>query len=355
MHPLRVAILGQGRSGRDIHGHWLRQVPEAFEIVAIVDPLAERRERARQEYACDVFEDYQALLNRRDLDLIVNAAPSHLHVPITLDLLSRGFNVLCDKPLARCVAEVDALIAAARQSGATLAVFQQSRFAPYYRKVREVIDSGILGRIVQISIAFSGFGRRWDWQTLQEFNGGNLLNTGPHPLDQALQLLDGDDMPETHCWMDRATTFGDAEDYVKLILTRPGSPLIDIEISSCDAYPCFTYRAQGTLGGLKGTTTHIDWKYYLPAEAPQQRLTREPLFTPERTPAYCVETLPWREESWEFDGAGLSLFDTMSKAFYEMLHRTLTTGAPLEVTPEQVRRQIAVIEACRRQNPHIYQ
>jgi len=44
----------------------------------------------------------------------------------------------------------------------------------------------------------------------------------------------------------------------------------------------------------------------------------------------------------------------MTLAFYDMLHRSLTTAAPLEITPQQVRRQIAVIEACRRQNPQIY-
>ena len=44
----------------------------------------------------------------------------------------------------------------------------------------------------------------------------------------------------------------------------------------------------------------------------------------------------------------------MSAAFYSMLHRTLTEGAPLEITPQQVRQQIAVIEECQRQNPHIY-
>ena len=44
----------------------------------------------------------------------------------------------------------------------------------------------------------------------------------------------------------------------------------------------------------------------------------------------------------------------MAGAYYAMLHRTLTEGAPLEITPQQVRQQIAVIEAAQRQNPHIY-
>ncbi len=353
MRRLNVAILGQGRSGRDIHGHYMRQDADRFTIVAVVEPIAERRQRAEQEYGCETFDDVHALYRRSNIDLVINAAPSHLHVPITLDLLNHGLNVLCEKPLAKQASEVDTLIATAGAAGRMLAIFQQSRYAPYFQKVREVIGSGVLGRVVQISIAFNGFGRRWDWQTLQEYNGGSLLNTGPHPLDQALRLLDAEGMPEVRCWMDRATTFGDAEDFVKLILAAPDRPIVDLEISSCDAYPGFTYKVQGTQGGLKASTSHAEWKYYVPAEAPPQHLTREPLYTAERTPAYCAETLAWREGSWDLP-SGEPLFDKMARAYYDMLYHSMTTGAPLEVTPQQVRQQIAVIEECHRQNPRIY-
>src|SRR5207245_2139585 len=107
-----------------------------------------------------------------------------------------GFNVLCEKPFASTAADVDRMIAAAERANRTVAIFQQSRFAPYFRKVREVIASGVLGDIVQINIAFNGFSRRYDWQTLTAEMGGNLLNTGPHPLDQALQLFGTDIEPK---------------------------------------------------------------------------------------------------------------------------------------------------------------
>src|ERR1044071_7570764 len=148
MQVLRAAIIGQGRSGRDIHGAHLSKDTERYRIVAVVDALSERRERAKAEYGCDVYPDYTALLGRDDLDFIVNAAPSKHHVPYTLHLLESGFNVLCEKPLASRAADVDRLIAASERSGKTLAIFQQSRFAPYFRKVREVIDSGVLGEVV---------------------------------------------------------------------------------------------------------------------------------------------------------------------------------------------------------------
>lgn len=198
---------------------------------------------------------------------------------------------------------------------------------------------------MQISIAFNGYARRWDWQTCQDFNAGSLYNTGPHPVDQALNLLDYyEGTPEVLCRMDRANTFGDAEDYVKLILTAPGRPLIDLEISSCDAYPSFTYKIYGTQGGPCGSQTEIKWRYFDPAEAPAQKLIREPLRDENGLPLYCSEKLIWTEQSWMSDGP--RTFTYAVKKYDDTIYAHLTEGAPLVVTPEQVRQQIDVIDRC---------
>lgn len=123
MKQIRVAILGQGRSGRDIHGKSLSQMQDQYKIVAVSDPLEERRIRAIEEYGCDTYENYRDLQKRTDIDLIVNSTPSHLHVPITKEFLEQGFHVLCEKPLGRTVKEVDSLIEASQKSGKMLAIF----------------------------------------------------------------------------------------------------------------------------------------------------------------------------------------------------------------------------------------
>jgi len=342
---IRVGIIGQGRSGYAIHADHLRR-DRRYRIVAVVDPIPERRKQAEQEFGAESYADYRQMLDRKDLDLVVNATPSHLHVPVTLEFLRAGFNVLCEKPLARRVADVDRLIRAAKKAGKLLAIYQQSRFAPYFVQIRKVIQSGVLGRIVMIRCTWNGFSRRWDWQTLQEYDGGNLLNTGPHPLDQMLQLF-GDGKPEVKCVMDRTNTFGNAEDHVKVLLTKKGHPTIDLEISSCAAYSPYTYLVYGTRGGLIATQSQVTWKYYNPARAPRQQLIRDPL--PNRE--YCREKLPWTERKWTVPKSKSDLFRYMAAEFYKHLYATLTEGAPLVVTPEQVRRQIAVIEECHRQNP----
>ena len=158
---LGVAIIGQGRSGRNIHGKYLLTDQDRFKVVAVVDAIGRRRERAVEEYGCEAYEDYHELLKRKDIDLVVNSSFSHLHCPITIDLLSHGFNVLTEKPAAKTAEEVQSMIDASKRGNCMFAVFQQSRFAPYFEKVKSILDSGVLGRAVQVSIAFSGFKRRW--------------------------------------------------------------------------------------------------------------------------------------------------------------------------------------------------
>lgn len=346
---IRVGVIGQGRSGRDIHTEALKKLGDKFVIAAVSDELEERRDRAARDYGCDTYSSYKEMMKRTDLDLIVNATPSHLHVPVSLELLEAGFNVLCEKPLARTQEEVNQLIAASKRTGKVMAVFHQYRFFPVVQEINKVLESGVLGRIVQVSISASNFSRRWDWQTLKSRNGGSLLNTGSHFVDLSLQWLGVETLPNVLCQMDSVNSFGDAEDYCKLILNSPGKPLFDIEISSCNAYAGPTYLVQGKNGSLKGNNSGIEWKYFKPEEAPHHELELAPLSNADGMPVYCREELTWYTGSWK-SGEGTA-YPAPAAAFYHMLYETLTEGKPLKITPEHVRQQIAIMEEAFRQNP----
>ena len=350
MKQLNIAVIGQGRSGRDIHGKYILKTPDKYKIVYVVEAIPERRAKAEKEVGCPALADYKELFGKKDIDFVVNSSLSHQHFPITMDLLEHGFNVLCEKPLAQTAVQVDQLIAQRNKTGKMLAVFQQSRFAPYFEQIKKVISSGVLGRIVQIGIQFNNYARRWDWQTSREFGGGNLFNTGPHPVDQALNLLNYyEGNPSVFCKMDRVNVSGDAEDYVKLILTAPNRPLIDVEISSCDAYSSFTYNVQGSTGGLKGTMKEIKWRWFIPSEEPEQKLIREPLHDNDWNPLYCRETLSWREDTW--NGDETAVFSNAVARLYDTVYDHLVNARPLVVTLEHVRQQIWVMEEAHRQNP----
>ena len=344
---IRVGIIGLGRSGRDIHGNHLSGASRQFRIVAVADRLAERRQRAEAEYGCRSYATPERLLAQDDIDLIVNASQSQYHVPLSLKALKAGFHVLCEKPLARRAADVDEIIKTSKRVGKVAAVFQNRRFDSDFRQVRKVVDSGVLGRIVMIRRTANGFSRRWDWQTLRRHYGGSLLNTGAHMLDQVLQLFGTDARPRVTCNMDRATSLGDAEDHVKLLLEGRGRPTIDLEISSCCAFPQDSFSIYGTRGGLRTEGGKVHWRYLRPREQPRQTLKVAPIVNAAGLPAYCREDLKWREHSWQAPGK----VKPADVQYYDMLHHVLTAGAPLEVTLPEIRQQVAVIEECHRQNP----
>jgi predicted dehydrogenase len=344
--PIRVGIAGLGRSGWDIHAALLSRVPELFRVSAIFDGLEARRDQARARFDCRAHVELSDLLTDQDVELVVMALPSHLHAPATLAALEQGKHVVCEKPMAISLADADTMITAARAAQRVLTVFHQRRYNPDFAKVREVIDSGILGRIVQIRLTESRFSRRWDWQTLQKFGGGTLNNTGPHFLDFALQLF-GPEEPEIFCNLDRTLTLGDADDHVKLVL-KPrergsGAPTVDVEISSACAYPPETWLVMGTHGGLAGSTKSLRWRWIVPDTLPPRTLDLNP--TPDRS--YNRDTLEWQESSWEITGTQQDAY----VGFYRDLFRTIRLGEPLVVTPESARRVMWLIDRCHTLSP----
>jgi scyllo-inositol 2-dehydrogenase (NADP+) len=344
---IRVAIAGQGRSGFDIHASWLRQAPQQYRIVAVADLIPERRAQAKKEFGCRAHKTWEDLIQDGDYDLFINALPSLLHPKVAIAALKAGHHTVCEKPLSVRVKDFDAMVAASLRSGRLLACFQNSRFVPFFGKIREVIASGVLGEILHVRINQSGFARRWDWQTRQDLWGGNINNTGPHPLDHAVMLFGERAAKVFSKLVSGPNTFGDADDFALVVLHGKGAPTVEVLVSSYQAWPQGEmYSVSGSRGGLTGGRAGLKWRYFDPKKAPRQRLHRD--WSIKR--GYCAEQLPWVEGSWTAPALELSEVDYVSKCFYDNVYDTLVNGAKLVVTPDQVRRQVAVLEACHRQN-----
>lgn len=351
MKKLNVAIIGQGRSGRNIHGLFLQSSEnDMFNVVAVVDRDPARRELALKEYpGCKVYEEHTELFGLKDIDLVVNSTFSHYHYCITKDLLLHDFNVLVEKPMGRTYYECCDLMKIAKERNRMLAVYHQSLFAPMYTETKKMIATGKLGDIQQISLRYNGLGRRWDWQTTQFMLGGSVYNTGPHPIGYALGFWDfPDDYQVAYSKLACLQTSGDAEDYAKILLTSPGKPVIDIEISEVDAFSNYTIKVQGSKGTYCCNGGKYWMKYIPDGENPEQPLITEPLKDAEGMPSYCRENLITREEEGDFTG---DAFGSASAQFYRMMYKTLTTGEPLEIKPEYAAKVINIIETVHGQNP----
>ena len=351
MKKLNIAIIGQGRSGRNIHGKfYLSEDNTLFDVAYVVDEDAHRRESAKKDFpAATILSDYRELFGRKDIDLVVNASYSEMHYPITKDLLEHGFHVLCEKPFGRNRFECKTLMRIAKEQGVVLAVFHNTQTAPFYAHAQEMIRSGKLGEIKQISIFYNGFARRWDWQTLQKKLAGSVYNTGPHPIAMALGFLDFDQNTRVaFSKLDCALTSGDAEDYAKIILEAPEKPVVDVEISSLDAYSDFNVKIQGSRGTFKSTPKAYRMKYIVDGENPERPVQETFLHDENWGPIYCSEKLNFHEEEGSYDG---DAFNVGTKRIYESVYRAITEGAPLTVSCEMAMAVTGVIETVHAQNP----
>ncbi len=328
MGKIRVAIIGQGQSGRGIHGkYFLSEMNEHYQVVAVVEYDEARRALALEEYpGCRVYKDYKELYGQKDIDLVVNTTFSQMHYPVTRELLEHGFNVLVEKPMARNFFEASTLLGAARANNALLAVFQQSLLAPHFLNVKKIIASGKLGQIKEVKFRNNGLARRSDWQSMQEYLGGSVYNTGPHPLGMALDLLDfSDDTRVAYSQLDTIFTAGDAADFAKIILKAPGKPVADLELVSNDAYSPYLIKVLGTRGCLETTGKHYKMKY-----------------------ATEAEELTFCEEEGDVKDAG---FAHPVAAFYEMLYDSLANGAEPKIKAENIAKLVNIIERIHADNP----
>ncbi len=352
MKKLNVAIIGQGRSGRSIHGAYYNSDRNVYFNVKYVVEYDERRRNLAETWyeGAKGLAHYTELFDKKDVDLVVNVSYSEMHYEITKDLLEHGFNVMVDKPFAKTRYECDNLIKIAKEMGVLLAVFHNSQPAPVNVHARKLIDDGVLGDIKQISLSYNGFARRWDWQTLQKKVGGSAYNTGPHPIAMALGFLDFDKNTQVvYSKLDLALTSGDAEDYVKILLTAPNKPLIDIEINSTDAFKENNLKIQGSKGTyVSPNLGSYKLKYIVDGENPAQPVIEESLQDAEGNPLYCSEKLITHEEEGTYDGTA---FDVGTAAVYESVYNALTKGDRLFVTPEEAAMVISVIETAHAQNP----
>lgn len=351
MKKLNVAIVGYGKSGGEIHGGFFRSKDnDIVNIVAVAEFDPERAAAAKADYGCDTYSDYKEFFKRDDIDLVLNSSYSDMHYSITLDLLNHGFNVLCEKPITKTADELRELIAAAKKNNVLFTIFQQSRLSRYFEKMEEIMKSGILGDIKLVRARWSGFSRRYDWQTLIKRNAGAMRNTGPHPFEQCIWLSGTDEMPKKiYSRLGVWNSVGDAEDYVFACLEYENGPVFEIEINPSDPYnEGWLYKVHGDRGAMRVSGKKIEYQYYLESESPQPILDKKSLHDEDGKPCYCKETVVWHKEVIEFSG---DAFAYGTSGFYHRLYDHMVNGGELFIKPEHIIPEIQIFEEIERQNP----
>ncbi len=160
------------------------------QVMAVASREAGRAEEYAREWKIPRSHgSYEAMLADPEIDVIYNPLPNQMHAEWSIKALRAGKNVLCEKPLALSVREVDAMAAARRETGKVLAEAFMYRHHAQTLKVQELCGGGKLGRLQLIRGAFTFTLRReGDIRLKKELGGGSIWDVGCYPISYARML-----------------------------------------------------------------------------------------------------------------------------------------------------------------------
>jgi len=336
--PLRTALIGLGRIGFGYHAPAIAR-HRGFQFVGVADPLAERRAEATAQWQVPAFESVEAMLQQTRPDLVVVASPTAFHLEHVCAAFAASAHVLCDKPVARSVAEFDAMLAASTAAGRRLLAYQPARIRSELTTLREILAKTLIGPVHTIKRSNASYVRRNDWQAFLANGGGMLGNYGSHQLDEQLAVIGHAPIRSVFCQTRCVATSGDAEDFVKIVLVADDGVLVDIDISQAAAQPMSAWQVFGAHGAATWDAAARTWRvrYYVPGEAPA--LNRQPgLAAAGRK--YAHEELPWQE-------LAVAAPETDEYDYYELAWRYFAQNEPAPVTTGETRQLIELIDRCR--------
>jgi predicted dehydrogenase len=188
---LGLVVVGAGVAG-SLRARAARACP-GFRLVGVADRDLPAARRAVRGSAALAVDDYRALLDRRDVDVVVVSAPTPLHEEVALAALGAGKHVLCEKPLAASSAACRRLLDAATRAGRILAVGFNHRYFPPFRFLARAVADGLVGRLthVRARAGHDGVGNfRAEWMYVGALSGGGaMMDLGLHLTDLVRVLV----------------------------------------------------------------------------------------------------------------------------------------------------------------------
>ena len=258
---LNVACLGTGGRSQRILMTRLAQIPNT-RIAAVCDVWdTNLKAGAKLADAKAILEDtdFRRLLDRSDIDAVVIGAPDHWHVPMTIAACEAGKDVYVEKPLTHDLSEGKAVISAQNKHGRIVQVGTQQRSMPHLLEAREVLQSGVLGKVHKIHLSWNRNTPRWqrtkygidpasvrwkqflgnapeqpfdeyrmrNWRWFWDFGGGIFTDLMVHWIDTAYWMLDMDNPATAMSIRDHFASKGlwETPDTVQTLLRYPDKQL----------------------------------------------------------------------------------------------------------------------------------
>ncbi|HEX3509384.1 MAG TPA: Gfo/Idh/MocA family oxidoreductase [Candidatus Dormibacteraeota bacterium] len=336
--PVGVGLIGYGAIAA-AHATAI-SATSGLRLRGICDVSSERRELAGRDWRVPTHATAQGLFDDPEVELVIVGTPPSAHADSVLAALAAGKHVVCEKPFALRVQEVDWMIDSAASRDRVLTVYQSRRWDPDYVAMREVVRSGRIGELFYMESFIGGYSHPCDfWHSHEPVSGGTIYDWGSHYFDWVLQLF-----PEAvktvsavghkRVWHDVTNS-----DQVRVDLTFEGGAQATFLQSDIAAAMKPKWYVLGTRGAVVG-----EWR----EETVQSRSATgdlvEERLAPSESPAR-VKVMRPAEDGGSHEEV-LVLARREENAFYRNLADHLAWDEPLAVPPEEARRTVAVMEAA---------
>jgi predicted dehydrogenase len=187
---INFAIVGCGRIAQRHAEH----ISKRGKLIAVCDVVSEKSNAMAESYGAVAYTDYAEMLkNESSIDVVAVCSPNGLHAIHSIEALKAGYHVLCEKPMGLTVQECGDMIQVAERSNKRLFAIKQNRYNPPVAAVKEVIDSGKLGKVLSIQLSCF-WNRNTDyyansWKGTKNLDGGTLFTQFSHFVDLLYWLI----------------------------------------------------------------------------------------------------------------------------------------------------------------------
>lgn len=178
---LGVGVVSSGKMGR-VYLHWFSQNPNC-ELTALYNRTYEKARDCIEQYGVRFYARWEELVTSPEVDIVGLCSPPSLHAAQTVAAARAGRSVLCEKPMASSLQECQEMIAAAKQTGATLMLGFQMRFHTVVRSVDQLIER--IGRPFHLEFIFPMYRAGVTWRHRLAEGGGVLNANCSHLFDLA--------------------------------------------------------------------------------------------------------------------------------------------------------------------------
>ena len=330
-----LVVVGYGGMGSWHVGH--AQKSDVVNLLGIYDIDPKKSELAESR-GIHAYASLDEVLADEKVDMITVAVPNDSHKEIVIRALNAGKNVLCEKPVAMNLAELDEMIAASEKNHKIFSVHQNRRFDVDFLAMKHLKQTGELGEFINIESRIHGSrGIPSDWRGEKVHGGGMVLDWGVHLIDQILQIFD-EKIDSIHCTFDHITN-KEVDDGFKLTIYFEGGKSAYVEVGTYNfiAMPRFYLRAE------KGSALISDWREN--CKVARCKYWHESEVVPVETAAGLTKTMAPRD-SITLDEYELARPVSDVHDYYRNFVKAIDGKETQMVTHKQMRRVMKVMEAC---------